>query len=335
MVFRTLSTQQRYPRVTVPRSVSYQWLSLCLALGYALVLASLPVDVFMDRGYNLNYASHSEIIFERYLAQGWLAVFSNEPAWLWLNISLAMFWSPEMVVRIIIFFPAFAVALVVLRHDSRQFLWLLLILLMPHVIKNHIIHLRQGTAVSVFMLGWIAVRPWQRWSLWLLAPLIHSSFFFILPFWVFSQLLVRLRFAMDLRTLLYSIAGITVAVGVGLLATVFGARQATRYGFGAADVSGLAFIFWFLVLLLTFWQGREYQRTHAFAMSILTLYLCTYFLTEVTARIFQSASLIVLLALLQLKGLRRQIFLVAISFYFLWGYAGRLDSPWLGWVHLG
>jgi hypothetical protein len=332
VVFRTLSTEQRYPWVTVPRWVSYQWLSLCLALGYALVLASLPVDVFKDRSNYLIYASHSEIIFERYLAQGWLSAFSNEPVWLWLNTLLALFWSPERVVRILIFFPAFAVALVVLRHDSRQFLWLLLILLMPQVIKNHIIHLRQGVAISVFMLGWIAVRPWQRWSLWLLAPLIHTSFFFVLSFWVFSQFLVRLRFAMDLRTLLYSIVGITVGLGLGLLATVFGARQATRYGFGAADISGLGFIFWGFLLLLTFWQGREYQRTHAFAVSILIVYLSTYFLTEVTARVFESALLIVLLALLQLKGLRRQIFLAAIIFFFLWNYAGRLGSPWLGWA---
>ena len=332
MVFRTLLTQQRYPWVTVPRSVSYQWVSLCLALGYALVLASLPVDVFKDRGNYLIYASHSGIIFERYLAQGWLSAFSNEPVWLWLNTLLAMFWSPEMVVRILIFFPAFAVALVVLRHDSRQFLWLLLILLMPQVIKNHIIHLRQGVAIGVFILGWIAVRPWQRWSLWLLAPLIHTSFFFILPFWVLSQLLVRLRFAMDLRTLLYSIVGITVGLGLGWLATVFQARQATQYGFDSADISGLGFVFWGFVLLLTFWQGREYQRTHAFAVSVLILYLCTYFLSEVTARIFESALLIVLLALLQLKGLRRQIFLAAISFYTLWSYAGRLGSPWLGWA---
>ena len=79
MVSRTLSTGQRYPRDAVSCSVSYQWLSLCLALGYALVLASLPVDVFEDRGNYLNYASHSGIIFERYLAQGWLSAFSNEP----------------------------------------------------------------------------------------------------------------------------------------------------------------------------------------------------------------------------------------------------------------
>lgn len=51
----------------------------------------------------------------------------------------------------------------------------------------------------------------------------------------------------------------------------------------------------------------------------------------VTARIFESAILLVLLAGLHLTKWRRYAFLSAFLFYFLFSYLSRVGQPWLGW----
>ena len=132
---------QRSWTYTINRTTLYQWCVLLFALTYASFLATLPTDIFYDRENYLVYASSSWAILERYIDQGWLAVFSNEPVWLLINGYLGDIWLPETTVRILIFFPAFTVAWTVLRQDANQFIWLIMILFLPMVIKNHIIQL--------------------------------------------------------------------------------------------------------------------------------------------------------------------------------------------------
>lgn len=310
--------------------VSYQFLVLTLALIYGGLLASMPLDVFSDRVNYLNYAENSLHILEGYWAISPLTGLVNEPLWLLINAGLAMLFSPEMVLRLIIFVPASLVAWNVLRQDSRQFIWLLLFLLLPQVIDNHIVHLRQGMAVAVFLTGWFTASRSLRWLMLVATSFIHAAFFFILTLLVLAGIARRLRLAADLRTLLFIGFGLGVGGVLGWLASFLSARQANEYAFSITGVSGLGFIFWGMVLGVMCLQGQAFMRRHAFELGVIAFYLTTYFLIEVTGRIFESALLLVLLAGLRLTDWRRVAFLALIISYGVLQYAFKINEPWIG-----
>lgn len=317
--------------VTFRRSVPvYPIFAFILAIIYGGILAGLPLEVFSDRANYLVHAENAQDILARYWETGPLVMLANEPVWLLINTALATWLPPENVLRLLIFVPASLVAWLVLRHDSRQFVWLLLILLFPVVNKNFIVHLRQGVAIAVFLAGWMAPRRPIRWALFAAAPFIHASFFIVLALMAVAHATRFLRLAADIRTLLFVAMGIAAGSGIGFLAAQLGARQALQYEFSMTDVSGLGFLFWALVFLVWCFQGRDFLRRHAFEAGVIVFYLGTYFSIEVTARIFESALPVVLLAGLALTGWRRLVFLILLLSYGGLQWILRVGQPGLG-----
>lgn len=312
------------------KSRIYPLLAVILAFGYGIFLASLPLEGFKDRVNYLVYAESSWNIFLRYWQNGILPTLTNEPLWLLLNSGLAKLFSPEGVLRVLIFVPAFVVAWLVLRYNPRQLGWLLIVLLLPQVVKNHIIHLRQGVAVAVFLVGWMTPRRSIRAASFAAAPFIHSSFFILLGLQALVRVMAYLRFGVGLRSILFVLAGVTTGLGLGWISSLFGARQAGQYDFSLADVSGLGFAFWMLVFVIWCFQGRTFLRQNSFESGVILFYLGTYFLVEVTARIFESALLVVLFAGLRLTGWRRLAFLALLLAYGTLQWVMRIGEPGLG-----
>lgn len=306
-------------------------INLILAILYGFFLASLPLDAFKDRVNYLTYASAAPLILERHAAGGLLTILSNEPVWLLLNSFFGSFFSPEEVVRLLIFVPASMIAWMTLQHRTGWVGWAIVFLLFPAVIKNHIIHLRQGVAVALFLWGWYHQKSGWRWLLWLSTPFIHSSFFFVLAIYGLVRRGRILRLAPDLRMLIVLCATIGVSLSLPWLAAALGARQAFEYNLREVDVSGLGFLFWSSILILFLSQGRRFLREHLFEMATLVFYLGTYFFGAVSARIFESTLLLVLFSGLHLKTHRRTLFLGAIIGFMAIDYWLRLSEPWLGW----
>lgn len=306
-------------------------LSLALAVMYAGFLASLPLDVFKDRGNYLTYALAAPLILERYISGGLLTVLANEPVWLLLNSFLGVFFPPEIVVRLLIFFPAAIVARLIIQHRRGWIGWALLFLFFPAVIKNHIIHLRQGVAIALFLLGWYARRRRWRWMLWLLTPFIHAAFFFVLAIYALVYMARILHLAADLRTFAILCSAIALSLSLPWWASITGARQAFEYNLREVTVSGRGFLFWLFILTIFFSQGRLFLRRHSFEVAMLVFYLGTYFLGAISARIYESALPLVLLSGLYLEKRRRIIFLAGIAGLMILDYVLRLGQPWLGW----
>jgi hypothetical protein len=319
-----------FTRIKFPLNSVYHFLIVFIALGYGYVLTLFPLEAFKDRANYLVYADQSFIIFLRYWSKGLLTWLANEPVWLLLNISINLAFETETTLRIIVGAPASIVAYFVLRVGPKNFYWLLLFLLLPQILKNHIIHLRQGVAVSFFLIGWFSHRRSVRWLFFFLTPFIHASFFFVLFLLLLSIFFKKLRFSAGLRNIFFVINGIIISISLAGVASFFGARQAVESNFEPADVSGLGFVFWFIVLFLFIAQGRNFLRQNSFAIGTLFFYLSTYFFIDVTARIFESALIILLLACLQMTGWRRQMFGLMIVSYCILSYALRLSKPWLG-----
>ncbi|WP_082460444.1 EpsG family protein [Pseudomonas mediterranea] len=302
-----------------------------LALIFAYVLAFLPVDAFVDRDNYLRYASSSAEIFERGLNEGWLYLFINEPVWLLVNIAFSFLFSDENVVRSIIFLSAFITSFLTLKLDSRFFFVLLLFLLLPQVLKNYIVHLRQGLAVAIFMLGWFARGKKVRRLLIILTPFIHASFFFVLIIYYYSVLLAWLRFSSGVRLVAFAIIGTGAAFTTLWLASNLGARQAGVYETANLQISGLGFAYWFVILLLFVLQGAIYLKNNGFQVGMLVFYLAIYFFLPISARIFESAVLLVLISGLRLTSWRFFLFILSLLLYFVTQWVPRFSQSGFGW----
>lgn len=302
-----------------------------VSLLYAGCLASLDVDAFVDRGNYLVYAEHSFDILSNYMGGGVKTVLSNEPAWLVLNVFLSGFLSPEYCIRVIIFFSSFTICNFVTRVNPRFFLVLLFFLLLPQVLKNNIIHLRQGLAISVFVVGWLSKNKLIQTVFIFLAPFFHASFFFIIFYLILSDFLTSLRFSSGLRSIIYLAVGLFFGLFGIWLAAQLGARQGSEYASVGETVSGLAFVFWFFISGLFFLEGEEYLIKNDFQFSTLILYLSTYFFLPVTARVFESCMLLILISGLGLSSWRRVVFLTMCVLYFLLQWYPRLYLAGFGW----
>lgn len=304
-----------------------------LAFLLSLLLASFPVDAFYDRVNYLAYADRAIVILVRYLNISLLSVLANEPVWLALNVLLSVFNDAETTVRIFIFFSTFFLSVHVLLYRPRYFFLLLMFILLPQVLKNNIVHLRQGVAISFFLIGYFSKNKFVKASFLLLSPLVHASFFFILFFYFVDKTFHRLRLAADVRALVIVFFGVFVSFFGIYVAGVLGARQGGSESYIGADMHGigLGFIFWVGMLCIYLSAGRAFLREQSLAMAILLFYLSTYLFFPVSARVFESGLILVLLSGLALKGSRFMLFILLFSAYFIIQWGGRLNMPYFGW----
>ncbi|MCB5212572.1 EpsG family protein [Rheinheimera aquimaris] len=279
--------------------------TLFISLIYAALLASAPMEGVMDRDNYLEMARVSPLIIARHAGQGVSSLIANEPVWLAINSALGLVFDDEVVVRIIIFFSAFIVSYLLLINNPKNFFWLLLILIFPQVMKNFVVHLRQGLGIAVFMLGWYCTGRKKKIFFIGLSPFIHSSFFIIIAIMLGGWILKKLRTAPDVRLLLYSAVSLSLALLVTQLAAIIGARQAKTTAVMDEAASGVGFLFWSVVLAILLLQGRRFLHQHTIAMGVLIFYLASYFFTPIAGRVFESGVLLVLLAALATTGWRR------------------------------
>lgn len=317
--------------IATPSTVSNQrWFAWVVAATYSVALASLPVDVFMDRINYLNYATDSWAILLQRWNEGWVVLAANEPLWLLFNAFLSTFLQPEEVVRAVILVSSGVVAWIVARQFASSPWKVVLILLLPIVIRYHVIALRNGLALAVFLAGWVAPNGVRRWLLLLLAPLIHVSYFIVLALLATAWLCLRWRFAPDLRALTFVVFSLSLAVATDTLASMAGARHAYEYAFSAVDVSGLGFLFWMGVLVVMWFEGRTFLRQNAFETGSIVFYLVSVWLVDFAARAFESTSLFILLAGMRLTGWRLSVFAGLLTIYMVLYVVMNINKPWLG-----
>jgi len=159
------------------------------------------------------------------------------------------------------------------------------------------------------------------------SPLIHASFFFILPIIVLPRILKRLHLGIDVRLVVLLVFLVMMSFTVEIVASFVGARQVNYYDFEMTSVSGLGFVFWLFISGLFVAQGKKYIMENEEALSILIFYSISYYFNEVAARIFESGMPLVLLAGLVLTSWRRWAFISTFLLYGMIQWAMRLSSP--------
>ena len=307
---------------------------LCYAVAFfgALFLATLEVDGYVDRDNYLTYASASLVILIRYFSESVVTTVFNEPLWLLVNVVLSLFFSPESVLKIVIFFSSFVTSYAVLSHvEFKNVILVVLFLTLPLVLKNNIIHIRQGLAVSVFLCGWFSGKGWFKYSLFLFAALIHSSFVLIVVGIISINSMYYLRLSSGVRNILYIIVGLAVGLGVVFAANYLGARQAGGYQSVVAGGSGLGFVFWGGVLSFFLVHGRSFLNRHPYAVFFVILYLSTYFFLPFSARILESVMMVILLATLDFRPKLKLLFILYYLIFYVLLWSGRVGMAGFGW----
>jgi hypothetical protein len=314
----------------------YRWhgrLAFALAVGlsitYAVILATLPMDAFLDRVNYLNYAANSAAIYDNYATGGVLSLLANEPIWLGVNTLLAAFMDSESVVRVVIFISSFVVAVVALRRTKNLGL-AIVFLVLPQVINNDIVHLRQGLAVAVFLVAWHSKRWWVSLLLLAITPFIHASFFFVVTMYLVARTLSRFNLSPGIKFGIFASSGLVLGLAGQVTALMLGARQGELYNSASLEVSGFSFLFWTGILILMILQGRSYLQAHSFEFACLIFYLTLYFISPLSGRIFEGVALLVLIAGSRMSGWRYNTFLVSITAYCLALYVLRINLPWFG-----
>ncbi|MCF2848679.1 EpsG family protein [Pseudoalteromonas sp. ACER1] len=310
----------------------YRIFCLLFALVFAFILCYLPIEQLVDRNNYLVYSSFSSEILSSRFNNGLISFLFNEPFWLFVNLFLSSVFSAENTVRIIIFFSTFITFYLVLANFEPKFLLLLLLFLfLPQVLKNNVIHLRQGLAIALFLVGWFSNNSKSKLFFLCLAALVHTSFI-IVGFGMFLvDFLSRIRVSNGIKNLIYVVVGILIAIFGLVIASTFGARQAERYAEVSANISGFGFVFWSGVFFLYLSQGKDFVTRNSYSLFFILLYLATYFTLPVTGRVLESVLLIILLSSLELKKWKKLLFITVYTLYFFLNWLPRLGQPWFGW----
>lgn len=298
-----------------------------IALVYGSLLTAIPLTLSDRANYLAEVGSGSLMILAKNIVAGPLATLSNAPLWLLLNGALGLILEPEQALRLIIFVQAAVVAYLLLRADRKNWLWMLVLLVMPIFLENFDIELRQGAGITVFLLGWFSTGRVKRWLLIGASPFIHESYAFVVVLYMLTELLKRLRLAADVKMTVIMLFSVLVSVSLLALATLVGARQATEYNLADTAVSGAAFLIWLAILGLFLLGRYELRRYYEFSVSAITFYLGAYYLASPAGRIFESMLPVVYLCGLQLTSWRRVIFLWLIVSVAIIGWAMALTDP--------
>lgn len=307
------------------------WAPLIFSVLYGLALAMLPMDALMDRANYIEYAAYSDEKILLNASQGLLVLIFNEPLWLLLNVFLANFFSDaEGVIRFYIFFSSSIFSYFFVRRNFCNAILFVAIIFAPIIIKNYVIHLRQGVAISVFFLGWCIANRRIRLGLMLLSPFIHASFFFVIFLMFVSRVLQKLRFSVVLLVSAFCAIALGMMILAPKVAQIMGARQVDALDSPGGDVSGFGFVFWVAVAMVFAAQGQAFIKKHLFEIFSLLFYLISYFFLPWSGRIFESALCVILSASISLTGWRRSFFFFMMIGYVLLMYSMRINRPMLG-----
>ncbi|MBY6192910.1 hypothetical protein KUV78_03780 [Marinobacter hydrocarbonoclasticus] len=294
---------------------------LIFASIYAYFLAFImPLDVFKDREHYLDYATEPGLSMLDYWLQGFLPVLFNEPLFLIVNYVPGLFLSGPAVLEALIFSFSFLGAYCVLSSNPRLLVWMVLILLLPQVLKNYVMQLRQGYALSLFLYGWFFCRGVNRWLVIAMAPFLHASFFIVLAFMVAYQSFTFLRIRYWLVPLLIGAIAASSTFLIIEVASLLGVRQGERYANAVVHVSGKAFVFWFVVFCIFMAQSKSWVVRHGLEISFVAMYLGLYFMSPLAGRVFESVLPLVLIAGLSLQGRSFLIFASMFLIYFFGHY---------------
>lgn len=290
---------------------------MVIAIFIGLLLIS-PKDITwaQDRLNYLVYAVDSGNIMQRYISRGIVALLSNEPLFLLINMLLSFVFSPEITLKIIIFTSILGV-LYSLGKISKYNIWVLFFFLfVPQILINHTTHLRQGLALSFYLVGITSEKKYGKFIKYS-SMFIHTSFAFMLFFEFLEVLFKKVRFDSTLRILLSTISLTGLVLAVPTVAAILGDRRALAYNFTRAQgSSGLGLLIWLLVGGFFIIISKKDHIDITICYGII-FYLASYFFIDFGARVFENT--VPLLMAVTLTDSRKKVRILYMLFFLFYG----------------
>ncbi|WP_339244663.1 EpsG family protein [Paenibacillus sp. FSL R10-2796] len=291
------------------------YLLFSVIIGIVLI-APRDITWARDRMNYLVYADYSWDIMQRYISNGIFSFFSNEPLFLGINALLSQMISAENIVRFIIFISTIGVLYSLGKLSNYNFFVLFFFLFVPQILKNHIIHLRQGLGLSVYLLGLVSNKKYGK-ILRFSSMFIHTSFVFLILFEGLEALFRKSQLKFSSKISLSIIFLIVLVIAVPSLASYFGDRRVLEYSFEMAQgASGFGFILWlmvgsFFILII------KKSYINIICCYGIFMYIISYFSLEFGARIFENIIPLILVG--ALTDERKEVRIIFIVFFVFFG----------------
>lgn len=298
---------------------------LIFSILMALFLALRPVPWATDDINYLDYVNYSGELLVNILNKP-LGLFVDEPLWLLLNAGLGLVFENEMAFRIIIFLSSYIALRSLGLLSNNSLLTLFLFIIVGEILAKYILHIRQGLAISLFLLG-LAKEGKKGTFIRMLTPFIHTSFWIVVFYEIFERILKKMNVSITKRILLFSFLNMAVILLLPFLATLMNDRRVELYSFTmASDASGNGFIFW-IVLGICYFLFVKKDHLGILGCYGIIFYLESYFFLEFSARILENFLPIIVICIINSKKERRVPLLIGLLIYGAlgWYFRGGLN----------
>ncbi|QHH93525.1 EpsG family protein [Acinetobacter proteolyticus] len=306
--------------IKLPYSQVFYFLAtLFIGLIYINFLSLLPNELFRDRDNYLIYAASADDIISTYPG---ILLFFNEPLFLYFNYFLSKIFPFEFIPNLFVYIIT-TIYFYFIASKSKNFitffLGLILSILVPYILQNEVVALRQGVATALFMLAFFSFKDNKKIIVTLFFCSLFHSIFFIFLFFYFLNFVVLSNVKINKKIVINALWMFIFSLVAIVVAKFFGLRQGDEYS-GSTQIggSGGAFVVFFATALyLWFWGDRSNKRLYEFAILGTTIFLVAYFLTPIAGRMYNTIMPFVLILLLQKSRFQDIICLLILVLIFL------------------
>lgn len=294
-----------------------------VAIIYALLLAQIPELLFRDRDNYLRYADRPSHVFNENLKFGFLYAISNEPLFLAANYLLGLIFDPLLIPTIFAFITCFTLSFFLMKETKGFFLKIIALLytfFIPFLFHLQLVTLRQGFAVSIFLIITMLTKDkkvWLRASF--ILGFVHTSFLIVFAFLFLEYILKNKDY--KLKIVIYIITSVGMALSILFIGSLLGARQTEVYENAQTSASGLSFLLYLSLLFLLLSRGEEYLNTcpySSIAILGLTCYTSLYFTSPISGRLIATFLPFIFVSLFRTKKMLSYIYILiflVLNFY--------------------
>lgn len=303
------------------------FISILLSIGYALLFSQLDLSMFKDLNNYVIYINTLEYRKFLILENG---IIFYEPLFYLITTLLNVIFTPEGVVKSLIFFNCFTIFFKIITSYNKSWLnilFLLLCLFQAQIFALQLVTIRQGLGLAVLL--WVMPKIRNKFQFVLLLAIlgtIHNSFFIIALFTGIYYLLENYNIRSEKsRIILLSLFGFLFNLLLFVFLSFFSTKQAGGYEDLNLQTGGGGFLMWgFMFVYLFFYKKKRIEYSNMikiifeFSVIGLIIYLTSYFLTPIAGRIigaFFPFIFFLLLYKMNLEDLLIAILFLTINFY--------------------
>jgi len=306
---------------------------VCYAITNIETLLSIKLESITDRkNYHENIDSSLSLLIAS-LSIGFPIILFLEPLFqlLLFLFSLLQFDS-DITLKIIIFIMLMLMFYFLHAKAKINIFWSIMIALSPVVLANYVMTIRQGVASTFFLFGYFSSSRKKKYISYILTPLVHYSFYFVLPIKYLSIKLNNFKSNPKIFILVFILSSFIASLFIISFSKLLYIDKLQGYYENQVEAKfGLGIIFWLIVLFLFILEGNYFIKKWSYQTLILSFYIGSVMFFNPSSRILQVNSVLILIAGFSLTGYRNIFFktiliLLILYFFIEYIFTGQFGS---------